>query len=251
MWPQAQHPDDVVRTVHLSCLNLERRAADLSLPGAVRRTDPGTALHKAETFFQRFSYLTLSRLRRKFFSRLQGADARAPKRKTAMTLSANDGFRAKMLIGAFALILSGAAAALAGPARVQTAEDGWTTYIAAEGEPKTFVSPDGKAKLVVSGADNDEGFTLADYRKTILDEFGGYDRLDYSPKGQSWFVLSGYRDETIYYQKVLFSCNGRIINALSVTFPAAEKAFYEGLIEIIEDGFRPGRGVEAPARCTS
>ena len=188
-----------------------------------------------------------------------------------MTLSANDGFRAKVLIGAFALVLSGAAAALAGPARVQTAEDGWTTYksdefgyslyypsayfepqgIAAEGEPKTFVSPDGKAKLVVSGADNDEGFTLADYRSTILDEFGGYDRLDYSPKGQTWFVLSGYREETIYYQKVLFSCNGRIINALSVTFPAAEKAFYEGLIEIMEDGFRPGRGVDAPARCTS
>ncbi len=64
-------------------------------------------------------------------------------------------------------------------------------------------------------------------------------------------MLSGYREEAVYYQKVLFSCNGRIINALSVTFPAAEKAFYEGLIEIIEDGFRPGRGVEAPARCTS
>ena len=32
--------------------------------------------------------------------------------------------------------------------------------------------------------------------------------------GKSWFVLSGYRGETIYYQKVLFSCGDRIINIL-------------------------------------
>ena len=88
-----------------------------------------------------------------------------------------------------------------------------------------------------SGAENDEGFTLAGDRSTILNEFGGYDRLDYSPKRQTWFVLSGYR-ENIYYQKVRFCCNGRIINALRITFPAAEKSFREGLIDIMDDGFR-------------
>jgi hypothetical protein len=187
-----------------------------------------------------------------------------------MKLFLTNGGRGAMLAAALALTLSGAAAALAAPRYAQKADDGWTTYksdefgyslcypsayfepqgIAAGGEPKTFLSPDGKAKLVVSGADNDEGFTLAGYRSTILNEFGGYDRLDYSPKGQTWFVLSGYRGNKIYYQKVMFSCNGRIINALSVTFPAAEKSFYEGLIEVMEDGFRPGRGADTPARCT-
>jgi hypothetical protein len=177
----------------------------------------------------------------------------------------------RMLAAAVALGLAGTVAVLAAPRHMQTADDGWTTYksdefgyslyypsayfqpqgIAAPGEPKSFLSPDGKAKLVVSGADNDENFTLAAYRATILNDFGGYDRLDYSPKGQSWFVLSGYRGDNIYYQKVIFSCRGRIINALSITFPADEKPRYEGLIEVIEDGFRPGRGADTPTRCTS
>jgi hypothetical protein len=55
-------------------------------------------------------------------------------------------------------------------------------------------------------------------------------------------VLSGYRGDAIYYQKVMFSCGDRVINALSVTFPRAEKKFYEGLIEVMEDNFRPGSG---------
>jgi hypothetical protein len=48
---------------------------------------------------------------------------------------------------------------------------------------------------------------------------------------------------------VLFSCGDRIINIISITFPAADRAFYEGLIEVMEDNFRPGRGTDAPARC--
>jgi len=62
-------------------------------------------------------------------------------------------------------------------------------------------------------------------------------------------VLSGYRGETIYYQKVLFSCGDRIINIFSITFPAADKTFCEGLIEVMEDNFRPSHGTDAPAHC--
>jgi hypothetical protein len=47
----------------------------------------------------------------------------------------------------------------------------------------------------VSGVDNKEGISLARYRSALLDEFGGYDALNYSPTGKSWFVLSGYRRE--------------------------------------------------------
>jgi hypothetical protein len=157
----------------------------------------------------------------------------------------------------------------AAPKYQQQPDDGWVTYkddglgysfyfpstffepqaIAADTAAKTFLSPDKRAKAVVSAVKNDEGFTLAGYRKTILDEFGGYERLDYSPKGQSWFVLSGYRGETIYYQKVLFSCGNQVINVFSITFPSADKAFYEGLVEVMEDNFRPGPGRKTPADC--
>jgi hypothetical protein len=108
------------------------------------------------------------------------------------------------------------------------------------GDGQTFLTGDGKAKIVVYATVNDERFSPAGYRETLLKEFGGYDQMDYSPTGKTWFVLSGFRGDAIYYQKVMFSCGNRVISALSVTFPRAEKKFYEGLIEVMEDSFRPG-----------
>ncbi len=110
------------------------------------------------------------------------------------------------------------------------------------GDGQTFLTSDGKAKVVVYATLNDERFSPKDYRSTILKEFGGYDQMDYSPTGKTWFVLSGFRGDAIYYQKVMFSCGNRVISALSVTFPRVEKKFYEGLIEVMEDSFRPGSG---------
>jgi hypothetical protein len=110
------------------------------------------------------------------------------------------------------------------------------------GDGQTFLTDDGRAKVVVYATLNDEKFSPQQYRKTILKEFGGYDQMDYSPSGRTWFVLSGFRGDAIYYQKVMFSCGNRVISALSVTFPRAEKKFYEGLIERMEDRFKPGSG---------
>jgi hypothetical protein len=194
--------------------------------------------------------------------------AEAERKEKVMKMSLKGG---KLLAAICALVVSAATAAGAVPKHVQLPEDGWVTYksddfgysfyypstfftpqaIAATGEPKIFLSPDRRAKIVVSGVDNDENISLARYRATLLHEFGGYDALDYSPQGQTWFVLSGYRGDNIYYQKVLFSCGNRIINIFSITFPIADRAFYEGLIEVMEDNFRPGRRADAPARCRS
>jgi hypothetical protein len=175
----------------------------------------------------------------------------------------------RALATALAVAFSGLAAVSAAPKYKQMPEDSWVAYvddalgynfyypstffepqaIATDMRAKTFLSPDKRAKIVVSAVENDEGFTLAGYRSAILGEFGGYDQLDYSPKGQSWFVLSGFRGENIYYQKVLFSCGNRIINVFSITFPTYDRAFYEGLVEVMEDNFRPGTGRNTPAVC--
>jgi hypothetical protein len=117
------------------------------------------------------------------------------------------------------------------------------------GSGMTFTSKDGRAKVVVFGVNNGDKLSPREYRRVLLQEFGGYDKLDYSPVGQTWFVLSGFRGENIYYQKVMFSCAGSIINVLSVTFPTAEKPFYESLVELIEDNFKTGRGADTPSGC--
>lgn len=168
----------------------------------------------------------------------------------------------------FVLALFGMAAWAAGK-NTPTAEERWISYqnarfgysfyypaalfdageLSESGGGQTFNSKDKRAKIVVFGTRNSENFSPAEYRKVILQEFGGYDRMDYSPTGQTWFVLSGFRGENIYYQKVMFSCGNKIINALSITFPTAEKPVYERLVEIIEDKFKPGRGVDTPQGC--
>src|SRR5689334_7730202 len=73
-----------------------------------------------------------------------------------------------------------------------------------DGGGEIFLTKDERAKIVVYGALNDEHFTPSEYRKTILEKFSGYDQIDYSPQGKTWFVLSGYRGDKIYYQKVMF-----------------------------------------------
>jgi hypothetical protein len=167
------------------------------------------------------------------------------------------------------LVLTLFGAAAAAQKHRPTAEESWTTYrnarfgydfyyptalfdagqLPENGGGQTFNSKDGRAKIVVFATQNGEKFTPTEYRKVILQEFGGYDKMDYSPTGQTWFVLSGFRGDNIYYQKVMFSCANQVINALSITFPTAEKPHYERLVEIIEDHFKPGRGDDTPDGC--
>jgi hypothetical protein len=42
------------------------------------------------------------------------------------------------------------------------------------------------------------------------------------------------------YEKIMFSCGGSVINSFAMTYPIAERGFYDPLIEAIEDTFRPG-----------
>lgn len=117
------------------------------------------------------------------------------------------------------------------------------------GDGRAFNTPDGRARIAVFGASNSEAMSLLEYRATVLELQGLDQELTYSPIGNTWFVLSGYQSDEIYYQKVMFSCGGRIINVLSIDFPAAEKPRFAPMIEKVEDRFRTGVGYDTPASC--
>ncbi|MGB0085071.1 MAG: hypothetical protein WBP94_06825 [Rhodomicrobiaceae bacterium] len=175
----------------------------------------------------------------------------------------------RLLAAASLLLLAGGAASSAVEKHRPKPEERWLTYqnprfgfslyypsaLFGAGEPSengsglTFISADGHAKIVVFGAHNAENYSPTEYRRILLQEFGGYDRLAYSPKGQTWFVLSGFRGGNIYYQKVMFSCANKVISVFSMTYPTAEKAVYEAMIETMEDHFKPGRGADTPPGC--
>ena len=38
--------------------------------------------------------------------------------------------------------------------------------------------------------------------------------------GRTWFVLSGEGDGKVFYEKVMFSCSGRLINSFAMIYPA-------------------------------
>ncbi|MDX2263538.1 MAG: hypothetical protein NW215_01010 [Hyphomicrobiales bacterium] len=117
------------------------------------------------------------------------------------------------------------------------------------GDGQTFITEDGRAKIVTYAALNTQAYTLSTYRRTLLANYDGYNLLDYQPRGKTWFVLSGFRGDRIFYEKVMFSCGDRVINVLAISFPTEEKPVYEPIVEQIEDDFKPGRGRDTPPNC--
>ena len=102
-----------------------------------------------------------------------------------------------------------------------------------------FVSRDADAKLMVGAWNNEAGQTPPEFKQWLLANTGGYDEMTYVPRGRSWFVISGYRGDEIYYEKVMFSCAGSVVNIFAITYPNGLRSEYDPVVEQMEDSFRP------------
>ena len=108
-----------------------------------------------------------------------------------------------------------------------------------------FASEDSAAKFLAGGWVNSEGQSPESFKRWVTENVGGYDELTYRPRGRSWFVLSGYRGDQIYYEKVMFSCGGELVNVFAITYPIAERNVYDPIVERMENTFKPGRRCQA------
>ena len=147
---------------------------------------------------------------------------------------------------------AGVLAAMAAPlfALAQT-NLGWQTYVDPEFGmsisypagilPRQTESADGvifsgeDAILEVSGIEMPDVRTSTDLRRAISTA-PGYENVTYSPRGDRWLVLSGYRGSDIFYEK-FFVIDGTIVG-FSFQYPEAERRFYDPLVEAMEDSFR-------------
>ena len=103
---------------------------------------------------------------------------------------------------------------------------------------QVFVSANGDARLLVGAIRNLDNHSPESYRTFISRElYAGFD-VDYSPAGRSWTVISGARDDTMFYQNVMFSCAGDVINSFALTYPVTQRKVYDPIVERIEDSFR-------------
>lgn len=115
--------------------------------------------------------------------------------------------------------------------------------IEGDGKPSFhyFETPNSDAKFLVGGWNNRASRSPESFKQWLIANAGGYDEVTYHPRGRSWFVLSGYRGDQIYYEKVMFSCRQDIVNVIAITYPVAERKLYDPIVERMEDHFRPGQ----------
>ena len=132
-----------------------------------------------------------------------------------------------------ARLLSGMLAAATQSALAARAQD-WVTYRDAKygfslqypadifavertsesGDGQIFVSQGGSTRLLVGTFVNDLHYSPTNYLNYLAQHSYGEYRIEYKRAGRSWFVLSGQGGGKVFYEKVMFSCDGRLINGL-------------------------------------
>ena len=65
------------------------------------------------------------------------------------------------------------------------------------------------------------------YRKAVLSWSEG----SCAPIRGTWTVLSGTIDGTMIYEKAMFSCGEGLISTFAMTYPVAERRFYDRIVE--------------------
>jgi hypothetical protein len=108
------------------------------------------------------------------------------------------------------------------------------------GDGQVLVTREGDARLLVGALLNDSGFTPATYQDYIARQSYGKYKITYRPKGRTWFVLSGEGDGKVFYEKVMFSCSGRLISSFAMIYPRERRAVFNPIVERMEDTFRAG-----------
>jgi hypothetical protein len=112
------------------------------------------------------------------------------------------------------------------------------------GDGHVFVTQDGHARLLVGALVNGSGFTPVGYQDHVARQSYSKFKVTYRPVGRSWFVLSGEGDGKIFYEKVIFSCSGRLINSFAMIYPKERRDVFDPLVEQIEDSFHAGATCE-------
>jgi len=109
------------------------------------------------------------------------------------------------------------------------------------GDGEVFAGIRGHGRLLVGALENSDGHTVGSYMNMIRQQsYAGYN-VDYAPRGATWFVLSGENDRVVFYEKVMFSCSGRVINSFALIYPIESKREFNPIVEGIEKTFRPGQ----------
>jgi hypothetical protein len=111
----------------------------------------------------------------------------------------------------------------------------------AAGDGQIFSGVSGHGRLLVGAFLNSDRHTPKAYQQFVAKQSWSKYQVTYSPRGENWFVLSGEgNDGETFYEKVMFSCGGSVINSFALIYPTARRATFDPIVEGIENSFRPG-----------
>ena len=108
-----------------------------------------------------------------------------------------------------------------------------------EGDGLVFASKDGETRLLVGALKNTDARTPSSYQDYIAQQSYAAYNITYRRNGDSWFVLSGEGNGKIFYEKVMFSCSGRLISSFAMIYPTEQRKAFDPIVERVEDSFRP------------
>jgi len=156
------------------------------------------------------------------------------------------------------LLLAGVASLAATPA----AAESWRTYRNARfgtsieypdrfrpGRPPDnggglgFTSADG-ASFSVYGSHNALEHDLPGLESFVRAERPAGERITYAARGSDWFVLSGTRGDSTFYERYLLSHRGRIVNGFVMEYPSRLQTIYGAIVTRMSRSLRAGRGAD-------
>ena len=105
---------------------------------------------------------------------------------------------------------------------------------------QSFVSREGDARLLVGTISNVNKFGLAAYRDHLANEFYAGFVTTYRPLGPRSFALLGESKDKSFYERVVFSCDERLISSFALLYPSDQGNLFYPLLEVIEKSYQPG-----------
>jgi hypothetical protein len=108
------------------------------------------------------------------------------------------------------------------------------------GDGQVFVSRDGDARLLVGVLPNVDRLSPGAYQDRIARQSYADYAVTYRRVSGNWFALSGEGNGKTFYEKVIFSCNGRLINSFAMIYPSDRASLFDRIVEGIEKSFRSG-----------
>jgi hypothetical protein len=108
------------------------------------------------------------------------------------------------------------------------------------GEPQRFSSEDESTYFRIMGAENIAKWTTSDIKEKYLraDMPGN---VIYERTKREFLVLSGYRDETIFYTKVAVSDDQHTACILDITYPRSRKKEFDRIVTRMSHTFEVAR----------